>query len=233
MGTPDSELDKEILNLALDKCSEPPYGVIDNNSKDRLSKLYPDLKFNTHRDFYDYVYLANDLASLAGKRYIKIRNLANRIKRRYDYQVESITEDNIEDIKVLLRRWCLWKDCDKIPLLESEKRAVLYCMKHFFELGVLGIGIKINGEFEAVSIYEPINENSAIVHFEKAIPDFDGLYQVINQETAIILAKNHKLINRESDMGFPGLRIAKKRYRPHHMIEVYHIEKDELLKNLR
>jgi hypothetical protein len=233
MGTPETKLDSEVLNLALEKCSEPPFGMIDNIAKERLSKTYPNLKFECDRDFNDYVYLADDLAKLAGKKYIKIRNLANRIKRRYNFKVESITKDNIKEIKAFLQRWCLWKDCDKIPLLESEKKAIQYCMNHFFELGVSGIGIKIHGEFEAVSIYEPINENSAIVHFEKAIPDFDGLYQVINQETAIILAKDHQFINRESDMGFSGLRLAKKKYRPHHMNEVYHINKDELKKILK
>jgi hypothetical protein len=233
MGSPDTDLDDKVLNLAAEKCSEPPFGMVDNRAKERLSNVYPNVKFEGDMDFYDYVYSADELAKLAGKKYIKMRNLANRIKRRYDYKVEPITLDNIEDIKALLQRWCLWKDCDKIPLLESEKRAIQYCMNHFFELGVFGVGIKINGDFEAVSIYEPINEDSAIIHFEKAIPDYDGLYQVINQETAIILSKNHKFINRESDMGFPGLRLAKKKYRPHHMNEVYHVNKHELLKILK
>ena len=58
---------------------------------------------------------------------------------------------------------------------------------------------------------------------EKAMPDFDGLYQVINQETARLLAPDSKFINRQSDLGIPGLRTAKKRYHPHHMVEVQHM----------
>jgi len=35
-------------------------------------------------------------------------------------------------------------------------------------------------------------------------------------------------INRESDMGNPGLRKAKESYRPDHMIPVYHLEKEDI-----
>ena len=107
---------------------------------------------------------------------------------------------------------------------------MLYCMSHFFELGVSGLVIRIDGEVEAAAIYEGINSDMAIVHFEKAIPDFDGLYQIINQETAMELVKNYRLINRESDMGYSGLRLAKLKYRPYSMGEVYHVSRVELEK---
>jgi hypothetical protein len=228
VGKVSPDLDREVFDLALQRCSDPPIGMIHEQAKQRLKEQYPKLKFVEHRDFFDYVYSSRDLESLPGKKYIKLRNLTNRFRRKYPYKVEMINEDNLHEVKILLMRWCLWKDCDKIPLLKSEKKAVLYCVDRFFELGVSGIAIRMDGELEAVSIFEPINKETAIIHFEKAIPDFDGLYQIINQETAKILVKNHKFINRESDMGFPGLRLAKKKYHPTHMEKVYHINREVL-----
>jgi hypothetical protein len=35
-----------------------------------------------------------------------------------------------------------------------------------------------------------------------------------------VMARDFTFINRESDLGIPGLREAKTRYHPHHMVEV-------------
>ena len=62
------------------------------------------------------------------------------------------------------------------------------------------------------------------------MPDFDGIYQAINNEAAKELAKDYKFINRESDLGIDGLREAKKRYHPHHMEKVFFVDRENLLK---
>ena len=71
-----------------------------------------------------------------------------------------------------------------------------------------------------MSIFERLNADTALVHFEKGIEDYEGIYKAINAETAAVLAKDFEFINRESDMGVAGLREAKTRYHPHHMVEV-------------
>jgi hypothetical protein len=63
------------------------------------------------------------------------------------------------------------------------------------------------------------------VHFEKGLPDCEGIYKAINAETASVLLHDFTYINRESDLGIPGLREAKTRYHPDHMVEVYSIKK--------
>jgi len=60
------------------------------------------------------------------------------------------------------------------------------------------------------------------VHFEKARPDVDGAYAVINCEFARYIRQKHpyiRFLNREEDMGLEGLRKAKESYYPHHMTE--------------
>ena len=66
----------------------------------------------------------------------------------------------------------------------------------------------------------------ALVHFEKGLPDCEGIYKAINNEAAVRLAKNFAYINRESDLGVAGLREAKLRYHPHHMVEVFSMKRD-------
>ena len=222
-GPRDSKVFRRLFELAKDSGTDYLMVLVDNETKDWLSNAFKCGDFIPHRDYYDYVYLAKDLANLEGKPYLKIRNKINKFNRMFDHNVESMCHKNIDEIRQFLNRWCLWKDCESDPLLENERIAVMHSMKHCFELDLCGLAIRIDGEIQAVTVFEPMNPETAVVHFEKAMPDFDGLYQVINQEAAKYIAKEKKFINRQSDLGIPGLRTAKERYHPHHMVEVYHM----------
>lgn len=227
-GKKNREVFDQVLKLAAEVESGYPVGVIDSVTKNFMEEIYQNLDFIPIRDCFDYVYLASDLARLSGSAYSKIRNRLNKFRKNFGYTVEEINTDNIGDVKRFLRRWCLWRDCDSDPLLEYEKKAVFYSMEHFFDLGLSGIAILINDHIEAVSVYEKMNPDTVVVHYEKGSPYYDGIYKAVNQETAKIVEKIAKYINRESDLGMPGLRKAKMSYRPHHMIEIYSLKKENL-----
>ena len=220
---------KEVFNLAKKEGSgKYPFGLVDNKTKEKILKYFPKIKFMEHRDYFEYVYRSSDLAELPGTTYKKIRNRLNKFKKNYEYNVEMISEENINDVQRFLKRWCLWRDCSSDILLENEKKAILYSMSHFFDLELSGIAVRIEGNIEAISVFERMNSDTAVVHYEKGSPDHDGIYKLVNAETAKILQKDYQYINRESDMGYPGLRQAKMSYRPHHMIEVFHVEKKDI-----
>ena len=229
IGKYDRDIFQQLLKLAKREKSDYPLGVIDTQTKDWLSKEYPKLEFTSHRNYFDYVYLASDLAELPGTAYRKIRNRLNKFKRNYAYTTEKIAEVNMDEVRAFLKRWCLWKDCESDPLLENEKKAIMFSMANFFELELSGIAIRIDGKIEAISVYEQMNPDTVVIHYEKGAPDYDGVYKAINAETAKLIQKEFKFVNREPDMGLPGLRKAKMSYRPHHMVEVYHIARDKIL----
>ncbi|MCK5309022.1 MAG: DUF2156 domain-containing protein [Thermoplasmata archaeon] len=222
-GPPNIELVKELMEMARSSGTDYLLMLIENEQKEWLSSNLKCIDFMPHRDYFDYVYLASDLVELAGKKYLKIRNKINKFNRQWDYEVVHLCEQNIEEIKVFLQRWCLWKDCGSDPILENERGAVQFTIDNCLNLNLCGLAIKINGDIQAVSVFESISEHTAVIHFEKAMPDFEGLYQIINKESAKLLAQDHEFINRQSDMGIEGLRTAKQRYHPHHMVEVHHI----------
>jgi hypothetical protein len=228
-GPRKKELFDQVLKLAKQQNSDYPLGVIDLETKNWMAKNYPKMDFIEHRGYFDYVYLASDLAELQGSAYSKIRNRLNKFKKNYKHTVEKISEENIGELKEFLKRWCLWKDCESDPILENEKKAILYSTNHFFELGLNGILIRMNDKIESMAVFEKMNPDTGIVHYEKGSPDFDGIYKAINQETAKILQKDNKFIDREPDMDIPGLRKAKMSYKPHHMIEVYHVNNQRIL----
>ncbi len=222
-GPQNIELVKELMQLARDSGTDYLLMLINNEQKKWMSSNIECVNFVQHRDYFDYVYLASDLAELQGKRYLKIRNKINKFNRKYEYEVESLCEQNHDEVMIFLQRWCLWKDCGSDPLLENERDAIMFTIENCFNLNLCGLAIKIDGVIQAVAVFESVCEHTAVIHFEKAMPDYEGIYQIINQEAAKLLASKHKFINRQSDMGIEGLRTAKQRYHPHHMIEVQHM----------
>ena len=228
IGKYTKEVFDEVLKLSKKQNSDYPFGMITENTKRWMEKTYPSLKFVEHRGFFDYVYKTRDLVELSGSDYSKIRNRLNKFKRHHEYNVEEIDGSNVEGVKNFLKRWCLWKDCESDYFLDSERKAIIFSMDNLSKLKLSGILIRINEKVEAISVFEKINEDTAVIHYEKASPDYVGIYKAINQEAARILQKKFMYINRESDMNIPGLRRAKKSYRPNHMIKVYHLDKESI-----
>jgi len=202
---------------------------VDDPAKSWINGIYPDLPFFPRRNYFEYIYRTKDLADLPGKKFLTIRHHLNKFQRNCEPEIEPITGKNLNDVRDFLVRWCEWKNCDSEPILTHERDAVFFAISHFVELGLMGLAIRVRGSIGAIALFEPINETTAVVHFEKGLPDCEGIYKSINQETARLLVDRFPFINRESDMGVSGLREAKMRYHPDHMIEVYYTKKEDLV----
>ncbi len=232
IGPHNPDLLVDLLKIVAKSKEERPLAILDPETKAWIMELYPQLKLDLERKYFDYVYLASDLAELPGKKYLNIRHQLNKFQRTCSPLVETIMENNIEEVREFLDLWCDWKDCDSDPMLAYEKEAVTFALSHLQELKLSGLAIRANGKVGAISIFEGLNKDTALVHFEKGLPDCKGIYRAVNAETAKILAKKYTYINRESDLGVEGIREAKMRYHPHHMVEVHLVSRDELEKIL-
>jgi hypothetical protein len=217
---------KQVLSLAIKE--DMTFGFISKTEKNLISTQFPSLTFMENRDFFDYVYRASDLAELTGTKYGKIRNRLNKFTKNFAYTIEDISEKNMDEVHEFLKRWCLWKDCASNEMLENERKAILYSMLHFFDLCLSGLALRISSTIQAIAVYEKMNADTMVVHFEKGSPDFDGIYKAINMETAQRVRRFVPYIDREEDLGIPGLRKAKLSYHPDHFIEVYYVTKESL-----
>jgi len=90
--------------------------------------------------------------------------------------------------------------------LNDERRSLTYALHHFDSLGLIGGALRVDNEIIAFSFGAPINHNTFGVHVEKADVNFDGAYTVINQEFASHLPEQYTYVNREEDLGIPGVR---------------------------
>jgi len=225
IGPRDPALMKDLLRFAQEYGDDTPMVLLDPATAQWIRDLDPSVKIVPDRDHFEYVYRALDLAELPGKNYVKIRSQIHKFRKNCRHTVEPIAAANREEVLEFLVKWCEWKGCENDLVLAHEKEAVFYAIDHFTELPLRGLLIRVEGKIAAISLFERLNADTALVHFEKGLPDCEGIYKAINAETATHLAGEVEYINRESDLGVAGLREAKLRYHPHHMVEVFSIKR--------
>lgn len=189
---------------------------------DLIQQARPNLfSFEADRNNFDYVYNATDLINLKGSKYRNKQNHINYFKRTYmDYQYVEINADIIDMCKKGAEEWCKQHNGNHDLSLQFEKEAIIDVLNHYDYLGVKGGAIIINNNIEAFTYGEPLNDEMALIHIEKG-SEIRGVYQVINQEFCRNAWSDMKYINREEDMGLPGLRRAKESYRPVKFTEKY------------
>jgi hypothetical protein len=172
------------------------------------------------RDNFDYLYHRTDLATLAGRAYQKKRNLVHAFEKSHSYEAQPLTADRVADAIAILEAWrASAKDqADYAPSLDA--------LRHADAFGLHGRIYYADGAPAGYTLGEPIAGGAVfVVHYEKAIPDVKGLYQLINMEFARSLPESIVFMNREQDLGDPGLRQAKLTYRPCGFVKKFRVHK--------
>ncbi|WP_027369700.1 DUF2156 domain-containing protein [Desulfovermiculus halophilus] len=173
-------------------------------------------------DHFDYVYNVQELIELRGNRFHKKKNLLNQFKRTFDSTYIPLTVEAVEKALTLQTEWCLWRDCEDSTTLEAENRAILNTFEDWSKLeDVFGGGLLVDGNMIAYTVAEPLDEQTVVIHFEKGCPNHKGAYQAINQMFLANSASRFTYVNREQDLGDPGLRKAKESYNPVAYIQKY------------
>jgi len=178
------------------------------------------------RDNSDYLYNTSDLISLRGKKYDGKRNHINKFKKLHTYEYVPLECRYIDECVKIMKKWCADRNCSCQPGDYCEQQANLELLRNFKALGCKGALIKVDGEFAAFTVGEMLNDDTAVIHIEKADSSIDGLYTVINQQFVMNDWSGTSFINREQDLGIEGMRKAKLSYQPCRMIDKYTIYPD-------
>ena len=185
--------------------------------KGAIEEYFPNkFDFELNRDDSEYVYTTESLATLAGKKLHQKRNHINAFCQKYEYEFVKYDESYFHSCMALHQRWLTDKDNGDA----TETAAIEKVLKHYKELNILAGVILQGGEVTAFSIGERIG-NDAVILIEKASPEFNGLFQVINRDTVRNLFPDTQYVNRCEDLGIEGLRKAKLSYRPCFLIDKY------------
>lgn len=198
--------------------------IIKENYKDKF-------EYTKDRDLFDYIYDAESLRTLIGRKNKKKRNHINSFLNCYEnrYKYKLLNQEDFKECFELVNRWEESKEKSQINM-DNEFNEEVCSIKEIFENydklndKVKVAGIYIDNKLEAFTIGEKINEDTALIHIEKANSNIRGLYQYINQQFLLNEFPNIKYVNREEDLGLEGLREAKVSYHQCEFVEKYNIK---------
>lgn len=176
------------------------------------------------RDWFDYLYSAQDMRTFAGRKFSGQRNHINKFKKLYpNYRYVPLDGQNIGKAINFFANYSEEHIKDN-PIAKEESFRAKEILNYFESFSLLGGYIEVDGAVVAFAIGEVIGD-TLFVHIEKALTDYEGSYQVIVKEFADHAASDKIVyINREEDTGDLGLRTSKLSYHPVQLLEKYFVK---------
>ncbi len=186
------------------------------------SEVFP---FTTDKaNLFDYLYSAEDLTELRGKKFSGQRNHVSQFMRNCeDWCFKDIHDVNIADvISFFVSGYHAAENPSEFEKEENDE--VLEVLNNLDQYAMLGGVLHADGEIVGFSLGE-IQNDTLFTHIEKADRNCKGAYpMLVNQFSKYFAGENIKYINREEDMGDIGLRTSKMSYHPVAKLKKYIVE---------
>lgn len=206
---------------AVHGCRLRIYPVTEDNRLKLLEWFPGEFEIYSNRDDFDYVYTVEKLSSLKGKKLHGKRNHIARFMDDGDWHYEQMTKENITECRRMAKEWISLRAEKWNDEMEQEIEVLEVAFSNFEVLGLRGGVLYKDDKIVAFTLGEPLNKETFVVHFEKAFPDLQGAYPMINQQFVLHEAQDFMYVNREEDTGDLGLRKAKLSYYPDILLKKY------------
>lgn len=197
-----------------------PNGVIFNDVPEQL-KIDGGISEEL-RSEWEYVHLVSDLAELKGKNFHQKRTHVKNFERKYRSVYAPILEDDFDEIKIFQGEW-LAKQQPRAAL-DEENDAIARILECWSDFPLFGATVKVEGKIAAYTIAEELAPDTLDIRFEKALSEYEGLYQALNRDFLARQGKSYKWVNREEDMGIGNMRKAKMSYFPIRFVKKWRIK---------
>ena len=168
------------------------------------------------RDQYNYIYRRSDLALLPGGHLQAKRNHIHHFRTEHpDFEYRPLTPERFDECRRLTSIWQEEKETtDESETIAAEHRVMETVFSHWDALDIIGGCVFVDGRMVAFTYGAPVTTDTFDVCVEKADRRVEGAFTIINQQFAEHLPEQYRYVNREEDMGIPGLRKAKLSYHP-------------------
>ncbi|MDR0949482.1 MAG: phosphatidylglycerol lysyltransferase domain-containing protein [Lachnospiraceae bacterium] len=178
------------------------------------------------RDYAEYIYSADKLAHLAGNEMASKRHDVNSFWRDYVNRVviKEMTSDTAKEALVYQRYWLKTRlEQEDSVQLELENEAILLGLQHFDQLKLSGILLYVDDVLRGYAYGAKLSDDCYDVIIEKGDREIDNIYRILNLELIQRCCGGYTMINREEDLGVPGLRKAKLSYKPDILLKKYRL----------
>jgi hypothetical protein len=193
-----------------------------------LTQSHLSISVEPIRNQYDYIYRRTNLATLHGRHLNAKRNHIHRFLAKHpDFEYRPLTPECFEECRRLTEIWQEEKGVS--DTINAEKQVMETIFSNWDALGMIGGSIFVDGRMVAFTYGSAVTTDTFDVCVEKADRHVEGAFTIINQQFAEHLPEQYVYLNREEDMGIPGLRQAKLSYHPEILLtyNVVHITKND------
>jgi len=185
---------------------------------------HPRAGIRSSRDHWDYLYSLPELVALAGNRFHAKQNLLRQFQASYLWRYQPLDPGLIEQVLMMQSQWCAWRNCESSANLAAEDRAIAKVLGAFPAFAsLLGGVLLVEGRVVAFTVAEPLPPDTLVIHFEKGMGSYKGVYQSMNREFLAAQPPGFTLVNREQDLGDQGLRQSKISYHPVGFLRKYEL----------
>lgn len=186
---------------------------IDNAHVDFFKDRYGLVEIFSDRDWCDYIYLAEDFRGYKGKKLSGQRNHVNKFRKTYPTaEFRRISTNDTGAIMEFFSKYNAENEFDSWSAKKEMENTLEYLLQ-LDKLNQVGGILVLDGKVIGVSAGEMVKD-TLIVHIEKALKGYSGIYPTLASEFVNLFGKNALKINREEDCGDLGLRTSKMQYKP-------------------
>lgn len=177
----------------------------------------PNFNVAMDQDAFDYIYSVSHLSNMNNwAKHGSGKNIRSYTRSCPNYVVKhhSIKDTKMEEIIEMFRVWAKNKGEENYSKLNEYE-----ALERIFEIKNNDVGvvsIYVDNVLVGFTIYEILSYNYAISHFAKSnIEHHCAIGDILNWEEAKILdVQGIKYFSWEQDLGIPGLRKSKEKYKP-------------------
>ncbi len=184
---------------------------------------YPSAAVSNNRRWRDYLYLAEDFRTFAGKKYAGQRNHVRKFEKLYpDWSFSKASLSDMGALEHFLEEYGA-SQLEKHDALADEELSEVYAvLPHMRELGMFAGILRVGEKVVGFSAGERCGD-MVIIHIEKALRGYEGAYPFLAQKFAETFAGDARYLNRMDDAGDAGLRKSKLQYHPCELVAKYNL----------
>jgi len=188
-----------------------PYGEIE-----ALKQHYNEITAEVIETGGDYIYPAESMATLGGRKLHGQRNHMNYLDRTWAFHFEEINKNNVDDVRNFIERKAVTSSS---ALFQEGNKKTLEVLDnpeiYDFSTLVLYAENKVIG-----FTFGTVLRDTLYVTIEQADRDYRGAYpKLASAFVSKHLDKGIAYVNREDDLGDEGLRKAKMSWNPCEVVE--------------
>jgi len=189
-----------------------------------LKRRYNNVSISAIESGGDYIYEAEAMASLSGRKLNGQRNHRNYFERTWKHHFEEITEANVKDVKEFI-------ELKAVPassaLFEEGNSKTLEVLDNLDIYNVSTLALYAEDRIVGFTFGTMLGD-TLYVTVEQADRDYRGAYPKLASEfVSTHLGKGALFVNREDDLGNEGLRKAKLAWNPCEIVERFSVTVDE------